>query len=155
MSKKEYPAPLFRHIDDEKWHEVRAQDHNGKRVSIYEKWLEFSSTFLSMYGRWDAGVVVPYHGHNCVNVIFVIKGSMMCGDVLCTPGMHITLYEGVPYGPLIAGPEGVEVFEVFMGDPTVWYADPEGYDAMLKERGIKSLPPPPITLPDWMKDARK
>jgi hypothetical protein len=69
--------------------------------------------------------------------------------------MHITLYEGTPYGPLIAGPEGVELFEVFMGDPTVWYADPEGYDKLLAESGVKSLPPPPLTLPDWMKDARR
>jgi hypothetical protein len=85
MSKKQYPAPLFRHMDNEAWREVRAQEHNGKRVSIHEKWLEFSSKCLSMYARFDPGVIVPYHGHKAVNIIFVVKGSMMCGDVHCTP----------------------------------------------------------------------
>src|SRR5262245_2465785 len=104
MTPKQFPAPLFRHLDQEKWREVRAQERDGKRVSVHEKWLEFSPKCLSMYARFDPGVVLPQHGHKSINIIFVVKGSMMCGDVLCTPGMHITLYEGTPYGPLVAGP---------------------------------------------------
>ena len=154
MAIKQYPAPSFRHLDDEKWHEVVAQEHNGKRLSIHEKWLEFSPKYLALYSRFDPGAVVAQHRHKCINVIFVVAGSMMCGDVLCTRGMNITLYEGTPYRPLIAGPGGVELFEVFMGDPTPWYADPEGYEELLAEKGIKSLPPPKITLRDWMKDMR-
>ena len=30
------PAVRFRHADEEKWHEVRALEANGKRISVFE-----------------------------------------------------------------------------------------------------------------------
>ena len=53
-----------------------------------------------------------------------------------------------------AGPEGVELFEVMMGAPRSWAADPEGFDRLLAERGARKLPNPPIELPDWLEDTR-
>jgi hypothetical protein len=68
--------------------------------------------------------------------------------------MHITLELGAALGPLEAGPEGVELFEVMMGDPRSWPADPEGFESLLAKRGARKLPNPPIELPDWIQDTR-
>ena len=84
----------------------------------------------------------------------VISGEMTCGDVVCTAGMHITLEQGAAFGPFVAGPEGVVLFEVMMGDPRSWPADPEGFEKLLAEKGARKLPNPPIDLPDWIKDTR-
>ena len=148
------PELRFRHTDDEKWQEVRAQQHGDRRVSIWEKWVEFTPNFLSLYAKWDAGMIVHKHGHNSDHVVYVLKGEVMCGDVRCTAGMHITLEKGAAFGPFIAGPEGVELFEVMMGDPRSWPADPEGFEKLLAERGVEKLPNPSIDLPDWLVDTR-
>ena len=150
----EIPGPRFRHMDDEEWREIRAQQHGDRRVSVWEKWLEFSPRCMTMVGRWDPGMIVHKHGHNSHQVVYVLKGSMLCGDVVCTEGMHITLDEGAALGPLIAGPEGVELFEVMFGDPRSWPADPEGFESLLAERGAVKLPNPPLTFPDWIQDSR-
>lgn len=144
----------FRHLDGEKWQEVRAQQHGDKRVSVFEKWLEFSPSCLTLYAKWDPGMIVHKHGHNSFHFLYVLKGEMMCGDQLCTAGMHITLEEGHSFGPFIAGDEGCELFEAMMGDPRSWAADPEGFEALLKERGAVKLPNPEIDLPDWLEDTR-
>ena len=142
-----FPRPRFRHMDQEQWREVRAQDHGGRRVSVHEKWLEFSPRLMAFVGRWDPGMIISQHGHMCINTIYVMEGSMMCGDVLCTKGMSITLDIGTPYGPNIAGPEGVTLYEVMAGDPTTWYADPQGFEALKREKGAVQLPNPHQTLP--------
>ncbi len=144
----------FRHSDDEKWQEVRALELPGGRVSVKEKWFEFSDKFLSLYAKWDPGMMIHKHGHHSEHVVFVLEGSMSCGDVECTKGMHITLDQGSAFGPFIAGPDGVELFEVMMGDPRSWAADTEGFDRLLEEKGAKRLPNPAIDMPDWLKDTR-
>lgn len=148
------PQLKFRHADNEKWQEVRAQQHADKRVSIREKWLEFTPGLLCLYAKWDPNMMVHKHGHNSDHIIFVLEGEMMCGDVLCTKGMHITLEHGAAFGPFVAGPEGVELFEIMMGDPRSWAADPEGFKQLLAERGVEQLPNPEIDLPDWLEDTR-
>ena len=142
-----FPRPRFRHMDQEQWREMRVQDHGGKRVSVHEKWLEFNPRLLAFVGKWDPGMIIAQHGHMGINVIYVMEGSMMCGDVLCTKGMSITLEIGTPYGPNIAGPDGVTLYEVIVGDPTSWYADNEGFEALKKARGVVQLPPPPQKMP--------
>jgi hypothetical protein len=79
---------------------------------------------------------------------------MTCGDVRCTKGMHIWLERGAALGPLIAGPQGVELFEVMLGDPRSWPADPEGFARLLAQRGVQQLENPPIDMPEWLKDTR-
>ena len=68
--------------------------------------------------------------------------------------MHISLEHGAAFGPFVAGPEGVVLFEVMMGDPRSWPADTEGFERLLAEKGAKRLPNPPIELPDWLEDTR-
>jgi mannose-6-phosphate isomerase-like protein (cupin superfamily) len=148
------PEARFRHADEEKWHEVRAIEVDGRRASVWEKWLDFTPGFLSLYAKWDPGVMIHKHGHNSDHVVFVLRGSMTCGDVECRAGMHIALPQGAAFGPFVAGPEGCELFEVMMGDPRSWPADPEGFEKLLAEKGAKKLPNPPIELPDWLVDTR-
>lgn len=148
------PGPRFRHADEEKWHEVRAIQVGERRASVWEKWLDFTPSFLSLQARWDPGMMIHKHGHNSDHVIFVIEGEMSCGEVRCTPGMHIALPQGEAFGPFVAGPQGVVLFEVMMGDPRSWPADPEGFEKLLAEKGAKRLPNPPIELPAWLKDTR-
>jgi hypothetical protein len=149
------PEPKFRHADAEKWHEVRAIEVAGHRASVWEKWLEFTPDLLCLHARWDPGMMVHKHGHNSPHVLYVLAGEMTCGDVRCTAGMHITLPQGAAFGPFVAGPEGVELFEVMLGDPRSWPADPEGFAKLLEEKGAVKLPDPPIELPDWLEDTRK
>lgn len=148
------PRVKFRHLDQEKWQEVRALELPTGRAVVREKWLEFSDKCLSLYAEWDPGMMIHKHGHNSEHVVFVISGSMTCGDVECTPGMHITLEQGAAFGPFVAGPEGVVLFEVMMGDPRSFPADTEGFEKLLAEKGAKRLPNPPIDMPDWIKDTR-
>ena len=70
MSKQ--PELRFRHMDEEKWQEVRALQVGDRRAGVWEKWLDFTPGFLSLYARWDPGMMVHKHGHNSDHVVFVI-----------------------------------------------------------------------------------
>ena len=48
---------LIRHIDQEKWQEVRAQQHGDRRCVVREKWLEFTPGCLTLYAEWDPGMI--------------------------------------------------------------------------------------------------
>jgi hypothetical protein len=146
--------PRFRHADEEKWQEVRAVEIDGRRACVREKWLEFSKSCLSLIADWDPGMMIHKHGHNSDHILYVISGEMSCGDVVCTAGMHITLDQGAAFGPFVAGPEGVVLFEIMMGDPRSWAADPEGFERLLKEKNARKLPNPAIELPEWLEDTR-
>jgi hypothetical protein len=146
--------PTFRHLDEEKWQDVRAVQVEGRRALVREKWLWFSPECLSLYARWDPGMMVHKHGHQSDHVVFVIDGEMSCGDHRCTPGTHIFLPKGAVFGPFVAGPQGGVLFEVMMGDPRSFPADPEGWKKLLAEKNALQLPNPPIDMPSWIKDTR-
>lgn len=147
-------SPRFRRLDEEPWQEVRRQQHGDRVVSVREKWLEFSDRCLSLYAEWEPGMIVQAHGHNSDHLIFVVAGDMTCGDVHCPAGTHIALDHGDTFGPFVAGPDGVTLFEVMMGDPRSFPADVDAHDRFLAERGVQQLPNPPIDLPDWLTDTR-
>jgi hypothetical protein len=147
-------GPRFAHLDDLPWQEVRRQRHPTGPASVREKWLEFSPRYLSLYARWDPGMIVHAHGHRSDHVVFVLEGEMRCGDVHCPAGTHIALDHGDTFGPFIAGPDGVVLFEVMMGDPRSFAADPDGYAALLAERGVEQLANPAIDMPGWLEDTR-
>ena len=96
-------------------------------------------------------MMIHKHGHH---VVFVIAGEMSCGETRCSAGMHIFLPQGAVFGPFVAGPAGVELFEVMMGDPRSFPADPEGFERLLAEKNAVQLPNPPIDMPDWLEDTR-
>jgi hypothetical protein len=147
-------GPRFVQLEDVPWQEVRRQRHGDDTASVREKWLEFSPRYLSLYARWDPGMIVHAHGHRSDHVVFVLEGEMQCGDVRCPAGTHIALDHGDTFGPFVAGPDGVVLFEVMMGDPRSFPADPEGYATLLEARGVEQLPNPAIGLPGWLEDQR-
>ena len=98
--------------------------------------------------------MVRRHGHNSPHVVLVLEGEIWCGDRRCPAGTHIELPHGAAFGPFRAGPEGVVMFEVMMGDPRSWGVDRERFDALLAEHGAEALPDPDIEFPEWLSDLR-
>src|SRR5438067_4596011 len=77
--------PVFRHLDDPDvtWQQVRRQRNaDGSEASVREKWLAFSADpqYLSLYARYDPGMIVRRHGHYSPHVVFVIEGELWCGE---------------------------------------------------------------------------
>ena len=147
-------GPRFSRLDDVPWEEVRKLDFGDHTASVREKWLDFSPRFLSLIAEWDPGMMIHAHGHNSNHVIYVLEGDMTCGDVQCGPGTHIALDQGDTFGPFVAGPEGVELFEVMMGDPRSFPVEQEAYQKFLADEGVVPLPNPPIDMPDSLPDTR-
>ncbi|MDZ7675306.1 MAG: hypothetical protein U5K30_09585 [Acidimicrobiales bacterium] len=88
--------PVFRHLDDSDvpWQQVKRQRNaDGTEASVLEKWLAFSPDpqYLSLYARYDPGMIVRRHGHYSPHVVFVLDGELEVGDVRCPPGTHIEL----------------------------------------------------------------
>lgn len=151
--------PIYRHLDDPDvpWQQVRAVKRaDGSTASVWEKWLAFSPSppYLSLYAKWDPGVVVRRHGHYSDHVVFVIEGEMWCEGRHCPAGTHIELPKGALFGPFVAGAQGTLLLEVMMGDPRSWSDDPQAFLDALAEQGAEALPDPPIELPQWLVDLR-
>jgi quercetin dioxygenase-like cupin family protein len=137
------------HIDDVPWQEVKAQQHGEQRVSIWEKYLEWTPGLMVLYARYDPGMLTERHGHRSDHIVYVLEGEITVGDVVCRPGTNIVLEEGAVFGPLEAGPQGALLLEIMMGDPRAVAADSGGFERLLAERGVRPLPNPPVEAPPW------
>ena len=151
--------PTFRHLDDPDvpWQQVKVQRNaDGTTSAVWEKWLAFSAEppYLSLYARYDPGMIVRRHGHHSPHVLFVISGSLRIGDRDCPAGTHVELPHGAAFGPLLAGDEGAVLFEVMLGDPRSWGDDPALLDRLRAERGVTPLPDPELSYPEWLTDLR-
>jgi hypothetical protein len=145
-------GPRITHIDDLEWQEVKAQQHGERRVSIREKYLEWSPELMVLYARYDPGMLVERHGHRSDHVVYVLDGELTVGGVRCPPGTNIVLDRGATFGPIEAGPAGAVLLEIMMGDPRSEPADVDGFAALLAERGVTPLPNPPFPAPPWFGD---
>jgi hypothetical protein len=157
--KREGAHPTFRHLDDPDvpWQAIKAQRNaDGSVAHVWEKWLAFSPDpqYLTLYARYDPGMVVRRHGHFSPHVVFVLEGEVSFGERRCPAGTHVELPAGAAFGPVVAGPEGAVLFEVMMGDPRSWGDDPGAFEAALAARGAEALPDPPLEFPAWLADLR-
>jgi hypothetical protein len=143
------PGPRIVHLDDREWIEVKAQERDGKRVSIWEKYLEWTPELMVLYARYEPGFFTERHGHKSDHIVYVLEGEITVGDVVCTPGTNIVLDQGAVFGPIEAGPEGALLLEIMMGDPRADSADKEEFERLCAERGITPLPNPPFEAPPW------
>jgi hypothetical protein len=141
------PRLAFVHEADVPWQEVLAQRHGERRVSVHEKFLEWTPDRMVVLGRYDAGVVVERHGHASDHLVYVLDGELTIGDRRCPAGTLVVLEHGAVFGPLVAGERGALLFETWAGDPAPVPADKAGYQALLRERGIERLAPPTIIRP--------
>jgi hypothetical protein len=153
--------PTFTNMNDEDdgipFIPVRSQRNaDGSESHVWEKWVGFSvePLYLALFARWDPGMIVRHHGHYSPHTLTVLSGSFTCGDVELGVGGHIELPLGASFGPFVAGPEGVELYEVMMGDPRSWSEDPDSIFEWLAARGATQLPDPPIELPGGLEDLR-
>ena len=141
------PRLAFVHLDDVPWREVIAQQHGDRRVSVHEKFLEWTPQRMVVLGRYDPGMVIERHGHASDNLVYVLEGDLQVGDRPCPAGTLIVLEEGAVFGPLVAGPAGCLLFETWGADVTPVAADKDGYHRLLEARGIRRLPNPPFERP--------
>ena len=137
------------HVEDVEWQEVKAQQHGDRRVSVWEKYLEWTPELMVLYARYDAGMLTERHGHMSDHIVYVLEGEITVGDRRCPAGTNIVLEQGASFGPIEAGPDGALMLEIMMGDPRSVPADPDGFAQVLAERGITPLPNPPIEAPAW------
>jgi hypothetical protein len=80
--------PTFRHLDDPDvpWQQCKRQRNaDGTESSVWEKWLAFSPDpqYLSLYAKYDPGMIVRRHGHFSPHVVFVLEGEVWFGDRRC------------------------------------------------------------------------
>ena len=136
---------------------VRSQlNADGSESHVWEKWVAFSvePLYLALFARYDAGMIVRHHGHYSPHTVVVLTGALVVGDAELEPGGHVELPLGASFGPLVAGPDGAELYEVMMGDPRSWSDDEDSMQQLLAARGVTQLPDPPIDLPGGLDDLR-
>jgi hypothetical protein len=155
----ESPQPTFRHLDDPEvtWQQVKRQRNaDGSEAAVWEKWLAFSPDpqYLSLYARYDPGMIVRRHGHFSPHVVFVIEGGAWFGERWCPAGTHVELPQGAAFGPIRAGDDGAVMFEVMLGDPRSWGDRPEEFRRVLDEQGAEPLPDVELDYPEWLQDLR-
>src|SRR5215471_4264866 len=141
------PRLVFVDEADVPWQEVLAQRHGERRVSVHEKFLEWTPDRMVVLGRYDPGVVIERHGHASDHLVYVLEGELLVGDRHCPRGTLVVLEVGAKFGPLVAGNAGALLFEVWMGDPRPVPDDKESYYALLKAKGIVRLPNPVFKKP--------
>src|SRR5262245_280843 len=129
------------------WLEVRPQVRAGQRAAGHLRIIERSAARVVAHTRYDPGLVIEKHSHLADEVIYVLEGELRVGERLCTAGTSLVLERGTPFGPVIAGPRGAVLFEVFNGEPGHVSEDPAGFLRLLEERGISVLPEPDASVP--------
>jgi AcrR family transcriptional regulator len=148
-------GPRITHLDDLPWMVVsKLEFADGRTAAISEKWIEQTPRYVTYYNKWEPGAMVPNHGHHGDHIVFVLEGEMTCGDVVCGPGTHVTLDYGDTFGPWIAGPDGLVVFGAMFnfgagGFGSPFAGDPEGWKALLAEKGATEVPVPPTPRTPW------
>lgn len=63
--------------------------------------------------RLPANQLWPLHWHDCSVGIVILDGSCMIGDLWMKPGDVLITGASLEYGPLLIGPQGCRMFEIF------------------------------------------
>jgi hypothetical protein len=141
------PQLIVHRVEDLQWHEVRSQQIGDRRTSVWNRFVDITDDRTVAYTRYDAGVMLPRHSHHSDEVIYIIEGEVTVGDQSWPAGTAAVLEAGKFFGPLVAGPEGALLFEVFTGRADRAGQDRSGFAELLEAKGSVELPEPPFTLP--------
>ena len=66
--------------------------------------------------RMAANQFWPLHWHDCWTAVVILDGSLLMGDWWMERGDVLISEPGVEYGPLLNGPKGCELLEIFARD---------------------------------------
>lgn len=100
---------VIKHWDDLDW--VTLDDSPGLRVCALSVDREFGATAVAM--DYAPGFTIPNHYHTVDHIEIVVDGEITVSGRPERPGdLRLVPRESV-YGPLVAGPEGAKVIEVF------------------------------------------
>lgn len=90
-------------------------DDAGSISAVREKIPIDQSDFTSAYVEADPGAVIETRGHRGHRVVRFVEGGAQYGDRWCPAGTHVELPDGVPFGPIVAGDDGVVFLELTDG----------------------------------------
>lgn len=118
---------------------------DGTESHVWERWVAFSvdPLYLALFAKWDPGMIVRRHGHHSPAHDHGAGGRVHLWRRAVRRGHPPELPYGAAFGPFVAGPNGVELYEVMMGDPRSWSDEPEAMERILAERGVEQLPTRP------------
>jgi hypothetical protein len=63
--------------------------------------------------RLPANQCWPLHWHDCWTAVLVLEGACLIGDWWMQPGDVFIAEPSIEYGPLVIGPQGCRMFEIF------------------------------------------
>jgi hypothetical protein len=63
--------------------------------------------------RMPPNQIWPLHWHGCWIAVLVLDGTLLVGDWWMNPGDMLISAAELEYGPVVSGPEGCQIFEIF------------------------------------------
>ena len=135
------PEIQFFHVDDVKPQSVMPQLHGKREASVHLHVFEHSDTRFFSHTFYDPGYVVECHSHAGDELIYVLEGDLTVGSQHCPPGTAIILPAGALIGPIVAGPKGTHILEIFHGKDAT-HAQPKDVEEtrrLFESRGIQPL----------------
>ena len=93
-------------------------------------------------------MIVRRHGHRSPHVVYVIEGSIWCGDRLCEAGTHVEPAGGRRLRAVPGGPGWGDDVRGDARRPAVVGRPAEFVAALRAEHAVEELPDPDIDFPD-------
>jgi ChrR Cupin-like domain len=148
MSAPKGPRLRVGNVHELPWLRTREQQNaDGSRSAVLNRIVASEPMFVS-YTRYEPGMMLARHSHRADEVIFILEGEVRVGEQLWTEGTVAILEEGAFFGPLVAGPKGALLFEVFNGRPERAGQDRSGWQELHAAQGVTELPIPGFALPE-------
>jgi quercetin dioxygenase-like cupin family protein len=100
---------VIKHWEDLDW--VKLDDSPGLRVCALSVDPNHDATAVAM--DYAPGFTIPDHYHTVAHIEIVVQGEITVSGRPEKPGDMRLVPQGAVYGPLVAGPDGARVIEVF------------------------------------------
>jgi hypothetical protein len=139
---------------DAQHQDVVVQMHGDREVGVQLRIFEWNAERMIAHTHYDPDIVLPRHSHASDTLVYILDGEVSIDGRSCPAGTQIVIPKDVPFGPLIAGPEGCTFVESYAGDFTATHHDPEGYARLLDERGITPVPTAALAVPEELSAGR-